>query len=119
MGTKNNPGSYDCYANAKPDEPMFVLLGRDPSAYMLVALWATMRRELGEDEAKVAEAEACAKAMLEYAQKLGKDVDATAAAFGEVAKVYAKMSAQFEPETAKKLADAHASVDALARALGM
>ena len=26
MGTKNNPGKFDCYANAKPDEPLFVLL---------------------------------------------------------------------------------------------
>ena len=23
MSTKNNPGSYDCYANADPDEPMW------------------------------------------------------------------------------------------------
>ena len=23
MGTKNNPGSYDCYANLDPDEPYF------------------------------------------------------------------------------------------------
>lgn len=29
MGTKNNPGAFDCYANAEPDEPMFVLLARD------------------------------------------------------------------------------------------
>lgn len=29
MGTKNQPGSFDCYANAKGDEPLFVLLGRD------------------------------------------------------------------------------------------
>lgn len=29
MGTKNNPGEFDCYANAAPDEPMFILLGRD------------------------------------------------------------------------------------------
>lgn len=21
MGTKNNPGNFDCYANAEPDEP--------------------------------------------------------------------------------------------------
>lgn len=32
MGTKNNPGAFDCYANAEPDEPMFVLLGRDKHA---------------------------------------------------------------------------------------
>jgi hypothetical protein len=29
MGTKNQPGKFDtCYANADPDEPMFVLLGK-------------------------------------------------------------------------------------------
>jgi hypothetical protein len=30
MGTKSNPGPFDCYAKAEPDEPMFVLLARDP-----------------------------------------------------------------------------------------
>ena len=32
MATKNNPGKFDCYTNAEPDEPMFILLGRDPVA---------------------------------------------------------------------------------------
>jgi hypothetical protein len=45
MGTKNNPGKFDCYDDAHPDEPMFVLLGRDPAAGSLVRLWAR-RREL-------------------------------------------------------------------------
>jgi hypothetical protein len=48
MGSKNNPSSFDCYAAAKPDEPMFVLLGRDPMAGALVRLWALMREEAGE-----------------------------------------------------------------------
>ena len=26
MGTKNNPGKWDCYANAEPDEPMIKLV---------------------------------------------------------------------------------------------
>ena len=43
MGTKNNPGSYDCYAKADPDEPMFILLGRDWSAHYLVSLWIALR----------------------------------------------------------------------------
>lgn len=38
MGTKNNPGRYDCYANAEPDEPMFVLLGHDRHAATLVRI---------------------------------------------------------------------------------
>lgn len=40
MGTKNNPGKFDCYAKADPDEPMFILLGRDPLAPSLVLMWA-------------------------------------------------------------------------------
>ena len=74
MGTKNNPGEFDCYENADPDEPMFILLARDPDAAMLVRLWAnirervtlskpilTLERERGL--AKVTEARACADAM--------------------------------------------------------
>lgn len=63
MGTKKNPGAFDCYANADPDEPMFVLLGRDRHAPGLVRLWALLRAQDGEDAAKVAEALACADAM--------------------------------------------------------
>lgn len=43
MGTKNNPGKFDCYASAEPDEPMFVLLARDPSAPWLTVAWAALR----------------------------------------------------------------------------
>lgn len=60
MGTKEKPGAFDCYANAKPDEPMFVLLARDPMAPVLVRLWADLReRELG-NPIKVHEARTCA-----------------------------------------------------------
>lgn len=63
MGTKNKPGAYDCYAHADPDEPMFVLLARNPSASLLVGLWALIRERTGEDPEKVEEARACADAM--------------------------------------------------------
>jgi hypothetical protein len=63
MGSKNNPGRYDCYANAAPDEPMFVLLGRDRNAPQLVELWASERKEAGEESAMIEEARACAKNM--------------------------------------------------------
>lgn len=43
MGTKNNPGEYDCYVNASPDEPLFVLRSTDPVAPLLVAIWAALR----------------------------------------------------------------------------
>jgi hypothetical protein len=61
--SKNNPSKFDCYAAAAPDEPMFVLLARDPSAPFLVALWALIREKLGEDPEKIAEALECGEAM--------------------------------------------------------
>lgn len=71
MGTKNDPGDFDCYANAEDDEPMFVLLARDPDAPFLVRTWATLRadRKMNSPEgyegmdAKEEEARACATAM--------------------------------------------------------
>ncbi len=72
MGTKNTPGRFDCYANAEPDEPMFILLGRDPMAGALVLEWAELRKARGEDPEKLAEAIACAEAMNAWAHNLGK-----------------------------------------------
>jgi hypothetical protein len=72
MGTKNNPGAFDCYAAAKPDEPMFILLGRDPMAASLVHLWALARAQLGENPAKVSEALDCATALEAWAKDMGK-----------------------------------------------
>lgn len=72
MGTKNDPGAFDCYANADPDEPMFVLLGRDKHAPTLVRIWALLRAYDGESEEKIAEALTCADAMDSHAVKLGK-----------------------------------------------
>jgi hypothetical protein len=62
MGTKNNPGAYDCYAKAAPDEPMFVLLARDPLAPTLVRLWADLTVARAQPE-KTAEAMQCARNM--------------------------------------------------------
>lgn len=64
MGTKNNPGNFDCYKNAHPDEPMFVLLGRDPVAASLVSLWADAREAVKPGDPKVREAKDCATNML-------------------------------------------------------
>lgn len=63
MGTKLNPGQFDCYDAAEPDEPMFVLLARDPIAPELVRRWARERRKLNGESAKTREADACADAM--------------------------------------------------------
>ena len=73
MGTKNNPGKFDCYANAEPDEPMFVLLGRDKHAPMLVYLWARLRQIDSEDPDKIIEALDCASAMIKYLKTKGKE----------------------------------------------
>ena len=69
MGTKLNPGKLDCYANALPDEPMFVLLARDPDFKRLVEAWCDRRAadvDCGErpksDMALVTEAYDCANA---------------------------------------------------------
>ncbi len=43
MSTKNNPGKFDCYANAAPDEEMFILLARDPLSDPLTYIWAMIR----------------------------------------------------------------------------
>jgi len=72
VGTKNAPGEFDCYDKAEPDEPMFVLLGRDPSAGETVRLWAQMRHGDPKESAKCAEALACADALDAWAKKLGK-----------------------------------------------
>lgn len=66
MGTKNNPGNFDCYENAEPDEPMFVLLGRDKHAPILVRIWAELRELDNENPKKIQEARYCAESMEHY-----------------------------------------------------
>lgn len=62
MGTKIEPGEFDCYAKAEPDEPMFVLLARDRLGPLLVRTWAELQGA-SADPKKVQEAYACADAM--------------------------------------------------------
>jgi len=76
MGTKNNPGKFDCYGNAEPDEPMFILLGRDRNAPAAVRAWAYERQQAVNRGAKpvsdllmVNEALECAEAMEEFRTK--------------------------------------------------
>lgn len=78
MGTKLNVGKFNCYAHALPDEPMFVLLARDPDMPDLVREWAN-RRQLAinaghrpqSDQAMVDEARDCAS----HARSWRKDND--------------------------------------------
>lgn len=76
MGTKLKPAEFDCYANAAPDEPMFVLLARDLHAPYLVRQWAhhrSMQIDNGvkpdSDRAMVGEALRCAAEMEEWRRK--------------------------------------------------
>lgn len=71
MGTKDNPGDFDCYAKAAPDEPLFTLLARDPLAPAVVEAWADarhtdalMRGNLADQ--KVIEAYQCAASMRQW-----------------------------------------------------
>ena len=69
MGTKSNPGNFDCYANAEADEPLFVLLGRDPSAAFAVRQWIKHRIAIGKSHAnspEIAEARSCVQQLEKY-----------------------------------------------------
>jgi hypothetical protein len=73
MGTKNNPGDFDCYGNALPDEPIFILLARDPAAPDVVEAWARGREwqinqgiKPESDRPMVQDALACADAMRDW-----------------------------------------------------
>lgn len=76
MGTKNNPGKFDCYAKAEPDEPMFILLGRDPAAAHTIRAWCKNRIQYGQNsvtDAKIIEALKCAEEMQQYAVEREKE----------------------------------------------
>ncbi|MCX5516176.1 hypothetical protein C3941_19490 [Kaistia algarum] len=76
MGTKNNPSAFDCYHNAEPDEPMFILLARDPLAPGLVREWADQREAVAvtaRQFAKVSEARQCADAMEAWAASQNRE----------------------------------------------
>lgn len=78
MGSKLQPGAFDCYTAALPDEPMFILLARDRSAPAMLRKWSDTRRtqvrakfeageisedRLREDLQKCTEADGCADDM--------------------------------------------------------
>lgn len=96
MGTKNNPGKYDCYGKAEPDEPIFTLRSKDVAAEYLVAAWAALwagdvegakriisyasdavrgsgKMILPYDSEKSIEAQQCAKQMRSW--RVGKQID--------------------------------------------
>lgn len=66
MSTKQNPGTYDCYAKLAIDEPYFVLRAKDPNAPALVKLWADLRETQYGHYAKLDEARLCAAQMEDW-----------------------------------------------------
>lgn len=72
MGTKLKPGLYDCLAKAEPDEPVFVLRAKDPTAAALVWMWAAVAEIQGVHEPeKVREARQLMVDMTEWAHHKG------------------------------------------------
>ena len=71
MSTKNNPGPFNCYKAAAPDEPIFTLKASDITAPLVINFWANLYRERKEyagefnERAKQKHAEAliCAEEM--------------------------------------------------------
>lgn len=72
MGTKLQPGRFDCYKAAEPAEPLFTLLARDPLAPALVMEWADQYAELkglSSQDPKVCEARRCGMNMLAWQRR--------------------------------------------------
>ena len=57
--------------NPEPDEPVFMLLGRDPMAPLLIRLWAAQKWQEHENLEMIANARAVADAMTEWHTKHG------------------------------------------------
>lgn len=79
MGTKLNPGPYDCYTKAAPDEPIFILRAKDPIAPIMVQMWARLTEYFAKehkqsvDDVKLIEAFNCAEQMRIWRTELVKD----------------------------------------------
>lgn len=61
-------GNRSCWNKALDDETLFILLARDSAAPATIRFWISERIRLGKNtlgDSKLAEAEACAKAMEE------------------------------------------------------
>ena len=75
INTLETPGEFDALSSLRPDEPYFLLIGRDRLAPGLVLQWADARRKLAIEEGgdglehdlrKCTEAEVIAWGMQEY-----------------------------------------------------
>ena len=48
MGTKNKPGQFDCWNKLWPDEPYFLIMGRDIALPDTVEFWRNIRRNFND-----------------------------------------------------------------------
>lgn len=80
MGTKKNPGKFDCYKEAADDEPLFIIRGSDSTAGALIVLWRALKKQLREDgkstisNDRLEEALALRDEMDAYARSRGKSM---------------------------------------------
>jgi len=108
MGTKNNPGKFDCYNKLEPDEPHFVVMGRDAVGWVAVLMWIGSRLEMATVQAtpmsqeeidKLLEARDCARAMYDWAKARGKteiiEAFVKASPFGEVTQLFEMTDEEF------------------------
>lgn len=75
MPTKQNPGAFDCYKAALPDEPIFVILGRDPAGPATLDFWAAQRIKRGktvgdDDKSRIGAAIDEAKKMQDWRSRM-------------------------------------------------
>lgn len=66
MSTKLNPGQFDCYNAALPNEEVFVLLARDPTSPATIRDWCDRRIAAGKNQPtdqQIVEALECADRM--------------------------------------------------------
>jgi len=76
MGTKNNPSKFDCYKEADPDEPIFILLARDTIAPRIIKKWTDKRIAIGKnkrDDPQIVEALKCAEAMEKWHSRISME----------------------------------------------
>ena len=69
MSTKANPGAFDTYAAAEPNEPIFTLRANDPHASSLVFAWGALALHAKEDKAKLLDAGKTSADMALWAQE--------------------------------------------------
>jgi hypothetical protein len=82
MWSKTKPGPFDRYTAAEPEEPIFVLLGRDPVASLLVSLWIGVHDVMGDNPPDaVLDAMQCSLAMEQWARTHGGNAEGALQAF--------------------------------------